>query len=149
MDAGRQAGPQVAARPVQEPVIDTQKPSAQATSTTAAASTNAAVDAATKAGGSTGVSTSSDREQPGNSLLQAANLPHQAPSWSVERLGDGQWVCTMHDGAQLTLGQLYYTLQHVGKSLPQDKLQALSMMIDQLTRLGETCPAMPQAVNAQ
>ncbi|KAL0054042.1 hypothetical protein WJX82_002859 [Trebouxia sp. C0006] len=41
------------------------------------------------------------------------------------------------DGAKLTLEQLYYTLEHVGKSLPEDKYEALSMMIRQLTDCGE------------
>ena len=94
------------------------------------------------AGNSSFVSSRSD--QPSQHQHAAAPMPQQAPSWSVVRLQNGQWVCSMQDGAMLTLGQLLYTLHSVGKSLPQDKLQALGMMIEQLTRLGEKCPPLPQ-----
>lgn len=94
------------------------------------------------AGNSSFVSSRSD--QPSQHQHAAAPMPQQAPSWSVVRLQNGQWVCSMQDGAMLTLGQLLYTLHSVGKSLPQNKLQALGMMIEQLTRLGEKCPPLPQ-----
>lgn len=72
-------------------------------------------------------------EQPAAQSQQA----QQGASWYVEQLPGGQWVCVMQDGAKLTLEQLYYTLEHVGKSLPEDKYEALSMMIKQLTDCGE------------
>ncbi len=68
---------------------------------------------------------------------QHAQQAQQGASWYVEQLPGGQWVCVMQDGAKLTLEQLYYTLEHVGKSLPEDKYEALSMMIKQLTDCGE------------
>lgn len=68
---------------------------------------------------------------------QQAQHAQQAATWAVEQLPDGQYVCVMQDGAKLTLEQLYYTLEHVGKSLPKDKYEALSMMIKQLTEHGE------------
>ena len=68
---------------------------------------------------------------------QHAQQVQQGASWYVEQLPGGQWVCVMQDGAKLTLEQLYYTLEHVGKSLPEDKYEALSMMIKQLTDCGE------------
>ena len=68
---------------------------------------------------------------------QQAQHVQQGASWYVEQLPGGQWVCVMQDGAKLTLEQLYYTLEHVGKSLPEDKYEALSMMIKQLTDCGE------------
>ena len=67
----------------------------------------------------------------------AAQHAQQAATWAVEQLPEGQYVCVMQDGAKLTLEQLYYTLEHVGKSLPEDKYEALSMMIKQLTERGE------------
>ena len=75
-------------------------------------------------------------EQPG---VQSQHAQHaqQGASWYVEQATGGQWVCVMQDGAKLTLEQLYYTLEHVGKSLPEDKYEALSMMIKQLTDCGE------------
>lgn len=72
---------------------------------------------------------------------QHAQQPQQGASWYVEQLPGGQWVCVMQDGAKLTLEQLYYTLEHVGKSLPEDKYEALSMMIKQLTDCGEKIEA--------
>lgn len=66
-----------------------------------------------------------------------AQHAQQAATWAVEQLPEGQYVCVMQDGAKLTLEQLYYTLEHVGKSLPEDKYEALSMMIKQLTEHGE------------
>ena len=77
---------------------------------------------------------------------QQAEHAQQAASWYVERAPGGEWVCVMQDGAKLSLEQLYYTLEHVGESLPQDKYQALSMMIKQLTDCGEKYEA--QAVMA-
>lgn len=68
---------------------------------------------------------------------QQAQHAQQAATWAVEQLPEGQYVCVMQDGAKLTLEQLYYTLEHVGKSLPEDKYEALSMMIKQLTEHGE------------
>lgn len=68
---------------------------------------------------------------------QQAQHAQQAATWAVEQLPDGQYVCVMHDGAKLSLEQLYYTLEHVGKSLPEDKYEALNMMITQLTAHGE------------
>lgn len=64
---------------------------------------------------------------------QHAQHAQQAATWAVEQLPEGQYVCVMQDGAKLTLEQLYYTLEHVGNSLPEDKYEALSMMIKQLT----------------
>lgn len=66
-----------------------------------------------------------------------AQHAQQAATWAVEQLPEGQYVCVMQDGAKLTLEQLYYTLEHVGESLPEDKYEALSMMIKQLTEHGE------------
>lgn len=84
--------------------------------------------------------------QPSQSILHAAAAcaPQPSPSWSVHQLPHGQWVCVMRDGATLTLAQLYYTLESVGRTLPQDRLHALGMMIEQLTRLGEKCLPPPQ-----
>ena len=69
--------------------------------------------------------------------VQQSKHAQQAATWAVEQLPEGQYVCVMQDGAKLTLEQLYYTLEHVGKSLPEDKYEALSMMIKQLTEHGE------------
>ena len=106
-------------------------------------------DGASTSGGSTGLGSSSHNNQPGHNLLHAAAayMPQQGPSWSVQRLSNGQWVCAMDDGATLNLEQLYYTFHSVGRNLPQDKLQALGSMIEQLTRLGEKGPPLPQTAS--
>ena len=106
-------------------------------------------DGASTSGGSTGLGSSSHNSQPGLNLLHAAAayMPQQGPSWSVQRLSNGQWVCAMDDGATLNLEQLYYTFHSVGRNLPQDKLQALGSMIEQLTRLGEKGPPLPQTAS--
>lgn len=82
---------------------------------------------------------------------QHAQHAQHAATWAVEQLPEGQYVCVMQDGAKLSLEQLYYTLEHVGKSLPEDKFEALSMMIKQLTEHGEEYEPQsgPQISNSQ
>lgn len=109
----------------------------------------ASTSGASTSGASTGLGSIPHNNQPGHHLLHAAAayMPQQGPSWSVQRLSNGQWVCAMDDGATLNLEQLYYTFHSVGRNLPQDKLQALGSMIEQLSRLGEKGPPLPQSAS--
>ena len=66
-------------------------------------------------------------------MLSRHSMPSRLPRGLWSSCQKGQYVCVMQDGAKLTLEQLYYTLEHVGNSLPEDKYEALSMMIKQLT----------------
>ena len=78
---------------------------------------------------------------------QLAQHAEQAATWAVEQLPEGQYVCVMQDGAKLSLEQLYYTLEHVGNSLPEDKYEALCMMVKQLTAHGEKYEPQECAAN--